>query len=629
MTSTTSASSCLRMGVARGCNAAEGARENFAVVVVEGERRRAGGGTRRLRSPRARDRDDGRGEIEEPGERDFGRSRVARGRDLGERLLAGNSARPSRPAERRVRDQRETLLDAALQDSASKRAVVEGTERDLDSRDRRELERLVQLAAVDVRDAHAPHQAFVDETAERADSRSPRRAGIGRVDEVEVDRQAVQRGEAPLAVAADRLRASVRDPPAAHACHAALRDDARAPSAPQLRRARTRRRSLWPSSFSSLPVAVRGVEDGDAGVGRGRDRLECEPPRRGSRRSTCACSRGRCAAPSRRAIQGFVRILAVLTRMIDEDQAAARACGAARCRDVLGPGTSSDVVPFGSAVLGGLKACRRSRRARRVEAVDLRAESRTRLADRLLAISGRGRLAPRRARPSSVPSRGRSPGGTRRGSTSSTGLARGEFESGNLEPWPTTTNPDVASLITMALLADRPLLGPPPAEVFDPVPRDDLVRANVGDIDSLLADLDPDTTNVVLTLARIWSTAATGEIRSKDAAADWALDRLDEEQRAVLARARAVYLGEAEDRGRPSAGLRAHAGTSSLGSAGDRRAKAVGAEGGLSAATTSTVVGVVSLGTVRRSAPVLEAASRTQTRIGRRPRRTRPPRRWT
>jgi hypothetical protein len=56
--------------------------------------------------------------------------------------------------------------------------------------------------------------------------------------------------------------------------------------------------------------------------------------------------------------------------------------------------------------------------------------------------------------------------------------------------------------------------------------------------------------------------------------------------------------------------------TSSLGSAGDRRAKAVGAEGGLSAATTSTVVGVVSLVTVRRSAPVLEAASRTQTRMG-------------
>ena len=36
-------------------------------------------------------------------------------------------------------------------------------------------------------------------------------------------------------------------------------------------------------------------------------------------------------------------------------------------------------------------------------------------------------------------------------------------------------------------------------------------------------------------------------IRAKDEAADWALERLPNEHRAVLARARAVYLGEAED----------------------------------------------------------------------------------
>jgi streptomycin 3"-adenylyltransferase len=67
-------------------------------------------------------------------------------------------------------------------------------------------------------------------------------------------------------------------------------------------------------------------------------------------------------------------------------------------------------------------------------------------------------------------------------------------------------------------------------------------------IPGLLADLEPDTANVVLTLARIWTTLATGEIRAKDAAADWVLGRLPEEHRAVLRRARGVYLGEAEDR---------------------------------------------------------------------------------
>ena len=100
----------------------------------------------------------------------------------------------------------------------------------------------------------------------------------------------------------------------------------------------------------------------------------------------------------------------------------------------------------------------------------------------------------------------------------------------------------------MVLLADTPLLGPAPAEVLDPVPHSDLVRAIVGDIDTLLGDLEEDTRNVILTLARIWSTVATGSIRSKDAAADWALDRLPEEHRAVLVRARAIYLGDEAER---------------------------------------------------------------------------------
>jgi streptomycin 3"-adenylyltransferase len=125
---------------------------------------------------------------------------------------------------------------------------------------------------------------------------------------------------------------------------------------------------------------------------------------------------------------------------------------------------------------------------------------------------------------------------------------RRQFEAGDVEPWPRRTNPDVASLITMALLADRPLHDPPPADVLDPVPHDDLIRAITGEIDRLLDDLDSDTRNVILTLARIWSTAATGAVRSKLAAADWALDRLPAEHSAVLARARAIYLGDEGER---------------------------------------------------------------------------------
>ncbi|MGW6460803.1 aminoglycoside adenylyltransferase family protein [Streptomyces sp. NPDC055078] len=109
-------------------------------------------------------------------------------------------------------------------------------------------------------------------------------------------------------------------------------------------------------------------------------------------------------------------------------------------------------------------------------------------------------------------------------------------------------SPDLAPLITMVLLGNTALLGPPPAQVLDPVPHDDLRRAIAAGVPELLADLEEDTRNVVLTLARVWATLATGTILSKDAAAAWALDRLPAAHRPVLARARAVYLGNEAER---------------------------------------------------------------------------------
>ena len=122
---------------------------------------------------------------------------------------------------------------------------------------------------------------------------------------------------------------------------------------------------------------------------------------------------------------------------------------------------------------------------------------------------------------------------------------RDGFERGEVPP--PAPDADLAPLITMVRLADRPLLGPPPADLLDPVPRGDLARAMTAGVPDLLDDLETDTRNVVLTLARIWSTLVTGEIRSKDAAADWALARLPHEHRPVLARARSIYLGGDEE----------------------------------------------------------------------------------
>lgn len=122
---------------------------------------------------------------------------------------------------------------------------------------------------------------------------------------------------------------------------------------------------------------------------------------------------------------------------------------------------------------------------------------------------------------------------------------RDQYERGEV-PAP-EPSPDLAVLVTMVLRGDAPLYGPPPAEVLDPVPREDVLRAAVAGVPALMTDLESDTRNVLLTLARIWTTLATGVIRSKDGAADWALGQLPSGHRTVLARARAGYLGSQEE----------------------------------------------------------------------------------
>jgi streptomycin 3"-adenylyltransferase len=123
---------------------------------------------------------------------------------------------------------------------------------------------------------------------------------------------------------------------------------------------------------------------------------------------------------------------------------------------------------------------------------------------------------------------------------------RGDFRAGRTDVWP-SPNPDVAILITMVRATGRSLLGPPAQTVLDPVPREDVARAVIEELDPLLEDLEDDTRNVLLTLARMWSTLETGQIRSKDAAADWALPSLPARHRPALTLARDAYLGTADD----------------------------------------------------------------------------------
>lgn len=114
---------------------------------------------------------------------------------------------------------------------------------------------------------------------------------------------------------------------------------------------------------------------------------------------------------------------------------------------------------------------------------------------------------------------------------------------------PAVVDHDLAILLTKVRLHSVSLAGPPATELFEPVPRDDLTRALHDTVAQWNepADWRGDERNVVLALARIWFSLATGGIAPKDVAAQWALERLPAEHRPVLATAQAAYQGRAED----------------------------------------------------------------------------------
>jgi streptomycin 3"-adenylyltransferase len=118
---------------------------------------------------------------------------------------------------------------------------------------------------------------------------------------------------------------------------------------------------------------------------------------------------------------------------------------------------------------------------------------------------------------------------------------RKDFEAGKIEPWPTKEMPDLALLVTQVLLASKILDGPAPHRLLAPVPYRD---AAIKEMDNLMADLDSDTRNVLLTLARIWCTVETDTIRSKPEAAAWTLAKLPEDYKPVMQRARTICLGK-------------------------------------------------------------------------------------
>ena len=114
---------------------------------------------------------------------------------------------------------------------------------------------------------------------------------------------------------------------------------------------------------------------------------------------------------------------------------------------------------------------------------------------------------------------------------------------------PAVLDIDLAILLTKARQHSIALVGPAVEELFEPVPEHDFFKVLADTLKqwNSLADWVGDERNIVLTLARIWYSAATGSIVPKDVAADWVLERLPIEYQPILHEARQAYLGHSED----------------------------------------------------------------------------------
>jgi streptomycin 3"-adenylyltransferase len=122
---------------------------------------------------------------------------------------------------------------------------------------------------------------------------------------------------------------------------------------------------------------------------------------------------------------------------------------------------------------------------------------------------------------------------------------RDEYERGFVpEPG---RDPDLTIVLKQVIDFSITLAGREASELFEPIVMDDIRKAIHESLPNLLPSMQGDERNVILTLARMWFTASTGQFASKDAAAEWAENQLPDEQSEFLREARLAYLGRAKD----------------------------------------------------------------------------------
>lgn len=165
-------------------------------------------------------------------------------------------------------------LVAELYHPTSKRSVVEWIERNLDGRDIGQVERLLQLAAIDICHPDPPHEALVENPRQRANGSGPRSTWVGCMEEVQVDRQTLQCEEAVFTVGENCLGPPIRYPLIVGSRHTPLRHDPRLIGRTTLAKGAAEQ-SLVMSHFDhAASISVCGVEDRDPRCRSSGDRGE-------------------------------------------------------------------------------------------------------------------------------------------------------------------------------------------------------------------------------------------------------------------------------------------------------------------------------------------------------------------
>ena len=122
---------------------------------------------------------------------------------------------------------------------------------------------------------------------------------------------------------------------------------------------------------------------------------------------------------------------------------------------------------------------------------------------------------------------------------------RTDFEAG-LPPL-LEANADWTLVVAQVRQHGQALVGPAPNSLLPLVSTADIASAIRAALTPLLHDLWGDERNVMLTLARMWFTLATGKFTSKDAAAQWAARRAPSDVARTLELAQNGYLGSLQD----------------------------------------------------------------------------------